>query len=124
MSAVLLPLLFAILPAQTEPKPSPFARWEKAIAAIEERDRKRPPADGTVFFCGSSSIVLWKLEKSFPDRKVSNRGFGGSMIADSTHFAARLILPYRPSAVVFYAGDNDLARGREPEQVADDFRAS
>lgn len=118
-----LPLLFlAHQAAPTPTKPSPFARWESAIAAIEKRDKKNPPPDGAVIFCGSSSIVRWKLDQSFPDRKVVNHGFGGSMVADSTHFAPRLIHPFRPSAIVFYAGDNDLARGRTPEQVADDFR--
>lgn len=107
-------------PAKEKASPS---RWEKTIAGIEKRDQVKPPADGSVFFCGSSSIVLWKLDQSFPDRKVSNRGFGGSQIADSTHFAARLILPHKPSAIVFYAGDNDIGSGKSPERVRDDFRA-
>ena len=46
----------------------------------------------SIFFCGSSSIVGWDLVKSFPDLPVSKRGFGGSQIADSTHFAPRIIL--------------------------------
>jgi lysophospholipase L1-like esterase len=103
-------------------KQSP-ARWEKAIAAIEKRDRAKPPAEGSIFFCGSSTIVLWDLAKSFPKLPAVNRGFGGSQIADSTHFAPRIILPYKPSTIVFYAGDNDLAAGKTPEQVRDDFRA-
>lgn len=102
---------------------SPSERWEKSIAAIEKADKARPPAKGGVFFCGSSSIVRWDLKKSFPDLPAYNRGFGGSQIADSTHFAPRLVLPYEPRAVVFYAGDNDLAGGKEPEKVRDDFMA-
>ena len=54
---------------------------------------------------------------------VLNRGFGGSQIADSVHFAERIIVPYRPRTIVFYAGDNDLASGKTPEQVLADFKA-
>src|SRR4051794_21682355 len=102
---------------------SPFERWEKAIAAMEKADKDRPPPEGGIFFCGSSSIVRWDLKKSFPNLPVANRGFGGSQIADSTHFAPRIILPYKPKTIVFYAGDNDLASGKSPEAARDDFVA-
>lgn len=51
------------------------------------------------------------------------RGFGGSQIVDSTHFADRIIFPYRPSLIVLYAGDNDLAAGKSPRRVLLDFEA-
>ena len=117
----MLALLLLVCDA-APPANSPY-RWEPAIRAIEKRDEKSPPPDGAVFFCGSSSIVLWDLPKAFPSLPTAKRGFGGSKIADSTFFADRLVLPYRPSAIVFYAGDNDLAGGLTPERVRDDFRA-
>jgi lysophospholipase L1-like esterase len=101
----------------------PFARWEKNIAAIEKRLQANPPKPGAVFFAGSSSIVQWDLKKWFPGSDHVNVGFGGSVIADSTHFAPRILTPHKPGTVVFYAGDNDVARGRSPEQVLADFRA-
>jgi lysophospholipase L1-like esterase len=52
-----------------------------------------------------------------------NVGFGGSVINDSTHFAGRIVAPFKPSAIVFYAGDNDIGAGGRAEQVASDFRA-
>jgi lysophospholipase L1-like esterase len=52
----------------------------------------------------------------------TNVGFGGSEIRDCTHFAPRLIAPYHPRAIVFYAGDNDIASGRKAEQVLADFK--
>jgi len=54
---------------------------------------------------------------------VINRGFGGSEIADSTFFVDRIVIPYRPKMVVLYAGDNDLAGGRTPQQVFQDYKA-
>jgi lysophospholipase L1-like esterase len=100
-----------------------FARWEKAIAAFEERDRDDPPPQHAVLFAGSSSIVRWDTQRAFPGIATINRGFGGSVIADSTHFADRIIVKAQPRTVVFYAGDNDLSRGRSPAQVRDDFRS-
>ncbi len=93
------------------------------MAAFEKEDAKSPPPKGAVLFVGSSSIRLWKLEPSFPNHAVINRGFGGSQIADSAHFADRLVLKHEPETIVFYAGDNDLAKGKSPEQVAKDFQA-
>jgi lysophospholipase L1-like esterase len=105
--------------AEADPK-----RWEKDIAAFEAMDRKNPPQKGGVLFVGSSSIRFWtNIAQDFPNLKVISRGFGGSHLPDTTYFAERIIFPYEPSKIVLYAGDNDIARGRSPEQVAADFRA-
>ncbi len=108
-------------PATRPAKPHAF---ENEIAAFERADRKKmPPADATLFI-GSSSIRFWTtLATDFPEFPTMNRGFGGSRIADSTFFADRIIFPYHPRRIVFYAGDNDLAGGMSPEQVETDFKA-
>jgi lysophospholipase L1-like esterase len=104
--------------------PAPGAKWEKAIRAFEASDKESPPPAGAVLFVGSSSIRFWKsLSKDFPHYNVINRGFGGSEIADSTYFADRIVIPYRPSAIILHAGSNDLSGGKTPRQVYDDFRA-
>jgi cephalosporin-C deacetylase-like acetyl esterase/lysophospholipase L1-like esterase len=98
------------------------ARWEKQIAAFEQKDRTSPPPKNAILFVGSSSIRLWDLGKSFPGLAVINRGFGGSQLADSVYYAPRIVLKYAPRMVILYAGDNDIAAGKRPEQVAQDFR--
>jgi lysophospholipase L1-like esterase len=104
--------------------PSPGAKWEKAIRAFEAVDKRSPPPAGAVLFIGSSSIRFWKsLPQDFPQYNVINRGFGGSHIADSTYFADRIVIPYRPSAIILHAGANDLSAGKTPQQVYADFRA-
>ncbi len=95
-----------------------FSRWEKSIAAFEKQ--KNVPRGG-VLFVGSSSIRGWDLKESFPEFTTINRGFGGSQVADSVHFADRLIFPYRPKVVVLYAGDNDISKGKTPQRVFTDF---
>jgi lysophospholipase L1-like esterase len=99
-----------------------FAKWEKEIAAYEAADRTAPPPKGAILFVGASTVRRWKtLAEDFPDHKVINRGFGGSEIVDSTHFADRIIFPYEPRQVFLRAGGNDIHAGRLPEQVAADF---
>jgi hypothetical protein len=108
--------------SRADDKPD-FSRWEKDIAAFEMKDKESPPPKGAVLFAGSSSIRLWDLKKSFPTLEAINRGFGGSQIADTTHFAPRIILKTEPRIIVLYAGDNDLAAGKKPDQVSKDFQA-
>lgn len=98
--------------------------WEKAIVRFEERDKKEGmPAPDGILFVGSSSIVGWKtLKEDFPGLTVINRGFGGSQIQDSTYYANRIIFPYKPRTIVFYAGDNDIAANLTLEQVLGNFQ--
>src|SRR5262249_18741683 len=102
-------LAFAV-PRVAEQIPAPqktdFDRWEKGIAAFEQQDKDKPPPKNAILFVGSSSIRLWDVAKSFPGMEVINRGFGGSQLADSVHFAPRLVLKHEPRTVVLYAGDN------------------
>lgn len=99
-------------------------RWEKDIAAFEKSDAANPPPKGGIVFVGSSSIRMWKtLAQDFPKHNVINRGFGGSQTSDSVHFADRIVIPYEPRMIVFYAGANDISAKKTPEKVAADFRA-
>ena len=101
-------------------------RWAPAIAAFEAQDREQPPQPGGAMFLGSSSIRFWDLERwfpasRFPGLRATNRGFGGSQIADSLRYLDRIVWPHRPSTIVFYAGDNDIAAGKSAQAVAADF---
>ena len=102
---------------------TPAEKWEKDMLAFEAADKTNMPPEGAVLFIGSSTIRLWKtLATDFPEYKVINRGFGGSQIADSVYFADRIVIPYKPRMIVFYAGGNDINAGKTPEQVANDFK--
>mgnify|MGYP002635235480 CR=1 FL=1 len=111
-------------PPLPPPSAADVAKWEKAIAAFEKADASKPPPKDGILFIGSSSIRGWKtLTRDFPDQPVYNRGFGGSQIADSRHFADRIVLPYRPRQIVMFAGSNDLNAGKSPAQVLADYIA-
>jgi len=99
--------------------------WEAQISAYEKADRLNPPKPGVIVFTGSSSIRIWDtLADDMKPLDVINRGFGGSRIAEVNHYASRIVLPYRPRAVVLYAGDNDLSAPwfKTPEQGSGDFK--
>jgi lysophospholipase L1-like esterase len=116
----MLPVILSVMliqPADAER----FAKWEKEIAGVEKKLAGAKP--GGVLFYGSSSIRLWDLSKSFPGKGYLNAGFGGSEIRDCTHFVPKLVTPIQPKTIVFYAGDNDIASGRKPEQLLADFKA-
>lgn len=102
----------------------PPQSWQSDIDRLVADDSAHPPPQHGVLFVGSSSIRMWTtLAADFPGVPVIDRGFGGSTIADSTYYANRIVVPYRPRLIVMYAGDNDIAEGRAPQQVADDFKA-
>jgi lysophospholipase L1-like esterase len=93
------------------------------MAEFARIDASSPSSDGSVLFVGSSSIRLWKtLEEDFPGVSPVNRGFGGSHISDSIVHFDRLVAPHNPRMIVLYAGTNDIASGKSPEEVAADFR--
>lgn len=118
-------LLAACAPQRPAAAPAPAepGRWEADVQRFQAEDRANPPAPGGVLFVGSSSIRLWNtLQRDFPSVRTLNRGFGGSEMADAVALADRIILPYRPSMVVVYAGDNDLAAGKTPERVLADYQ--
>lgn len=115
-------LCLGLLPMFVRADEKSPARWEKSIGEIEQRIVAGKSAPGAVLFVGSSSIRLWKLDDSFPDMVTANHGFGGSFLSDSVHFFDRIVVPVKPTAVVVYAGDNDIASGKTPETVYADFQ--
>lgn len=103
-------------------RPPPPQSWQAEIDRLVADDSAQPPPRHGVLFVGSSSIRMWTtLAADFPGVPVINRGFGGSAIADSTYYADRIVIPYRPRLIVMYAGDNDIAEGHSPRQVLDEF---
>lgn len=101
------------------------ARWKDSFDEFAAIDKAHAPVQGGIVFVGSSSIRLWDgLESQFGDSgtTIVKRGFGGSRLSDCARYVARLVLPYKPSKVIVYAGDNDLSEGATPDDVAESFR--
>lgn len=80
------------------------------IQHFKSLDSAHFPADHSILFVGSSSIRKWTdVQDYFPKEKVINRGFGGSELSDLIRYVNMIIIPYHPSEIIIYAGENDLA---------------
>jgi lysophospholipase L1-like esterase len=117
-AAVSLASVLAVrLAAQTAEK------WDAAIQKFEDRDKVSPPPTNGIVFVGASSIVRWNLPEYFPElgAKAINRGFGGSQSVDSVRYVDRIVVPYHPRIVVYYAGDNDVEANVPASEIAHQF---
>jgi lysophospholipase L1-like esterase len=94
------------------------------VAKFATSDRDHRPPKRPIVFVGSSSIRLWDtLQRDMAPLPVLNRGFGGTRLSSVAYFVDRVVIQYRPRAVVLYAGDNDLDGGGSPDDVVRDFTA-
>ena len=98
-------------------------RWDPAIQKFEEGDKVSPPPQNGALFIGASSIVRWNLPEYFPElgAKAINRGFGGSQSVDAVRYVDRIVVPYHPRVVVYYAGDNDVEANIPAQEIAHQF---
>jgi len=115
---VLIVLAGLAISAAAQVAPADPNRWEPEIQKFEAEDKAKGLVKGGNVFIGASSIARWtNLAESFPDRKVVNRGFGGSEMAHAAQYASRVVVPHAPRVVVLYSGENDLNRGVSPQTV-------
>lgn len=106
-----------ILLAQDLPDP---ARFEEAIQQFEMQDKQNPPPRGGIVLTGSSSITRWndRAVKDLAPLTVIPRGFGGSVMNDVLYYLDRIVLKYKPRAVLIYEGDNDTDVSRSIPKTA------
>jgi lysophospholipase L1-like esterase len=121
----LLGLLFACGKTQTSTVRTSLLEYSLAgeVDRFVAADRAAPPAPCQVLFVGSSSFVEWRknLAADMAPIPVINRGFGGSHIEYVNRWFDEIVAPYRPRAIVFYAGDNDIDAGKPATRVVADF---
>jgi len=96
-------------------------RLANEVAALEADLRASPPAPAGILFYGSSTMVAWRegqlLQRQMTPLPVLSTGFGGSTAEEALYYYSRLVLPAKPSILVYYEGDNDLASGYTPAEV-------
>lgn len=97
--------------------------FEGEIEVLERKVRGLTNQDGLVVFYGSSSFRLWDtLKEDMAPLNALNLGFGGSSFSWCIYYFDRLFQHLKPSHVVIYVGDNDLANGLKPRQVLKKFQ--
>jgi len=96
--------------------------FENEIRNYEKQDSIALPKKGQILFIGSSSFRIWKtFSTDLAGISAINRGFGGSTMTDALYYFDRMVVKYAPSTVVVYEGDNDLAKGKSPEELAKEY---
>ncbi|NOY59434.1 MAG: hypothetical protein GXO75_10990 [Calditrichaeota bacterium] len=112
--------IMPLMAQQTDPDPN---RFLKEIDSFRQWDAKNAVPERPVLFIGSSSIRKWKTHNFFPDLPLVNRGFGGAHISDMLYFIQDIALKYqKPSCIIFYCGDNDIAGGKSPQRILSDYK--
>ncbi len=98
----------------------PFAN---EVKQYQRQDSLNFPKPGGVLFIGSSSIRRWTdMERRFPGVPIINRGLGGTEIWQwVSYYVPYVVTPYKPGKICIYVGDNDLAKGKSAQYVADQF---
>src|SRR5262249_31951478 len=80
-------------------------------------------ADGPVVFVGSSIVRRWtNLTAQMAPLPVVNRGFDGAVTPDMLRVLDALVVPARPSVIVYYCGSNDVSAGEPAPAIADRIR--
>ena len=96
-------------------------RFADQVATLETSLRQTPPEPGGILFYGSSTMVHWRaddlLQRQMAPLPVLSTGFGGSTADEALYYYGRLVLPVRPSILVYYEGDNDLGLGYTAAEV-------
>jgi len=98
----------------------PFA---DEIRAFKHQDSLHFPSKNGILFIGSSSIRKWTdLESRFADKPIIRRGVGGSELWQLVdYYTPYILFAYHPRKIFIYAGENDIASGKSPQFVADEF---
>ena len=110
-------------PPELRDGPAPVTGPQRFSAQIAAFDAVSP-VPCPIVLVGSSSARFWRtVSWDLAPPTVINRGFGGSQIADVNYYFDQTVGRYRPRAILFYAGDNDINAHRTADQVVADFQA-
>jgi len=109
---------------QAAPAQSSVAEIDKWEVAVKRRLEGVSPTPGAIICIGSSQIWGWKTVSSdLAPLTVYNLGIGGSTMKEAADlFVKRLVIPFKPRAVILYEGSNDIVRGVTPDEFVEHFK--
>lgn len=91
---------------------------ERAVVAIEQKNKSQPPQPGGIMFLGDSVFKNWDVNKSFPGSNVARHGIAALSLKELRDVAARIVIPAWPSTVVVQVGTLDVDRNVSIGQCA------
>ena len=75
----------------------------------------------TILF-GSSTFKDWNnANQDLSISNLSNLGFGGSTLVSCRTYFNRIVVPFNPDTMIFYAGDNDIGSGTTADELLSEF---
>lgn len=115
-------LILCVSASADSKKPAALLKWESAVA---KKLKENSPPVGSIICIGSSQMAKWKtIDYDLSPLKTYNLAIGGSRMKHAAElFIPKLVLPFKPRAVIFYEGSNDLAANLTPEEVLSDFES-
>lgn len=95
------------------------AHWMNPYRYKDELDRLygKQITCGRVVFYGSSTFVKWQNIHRDIAYPLENNSFGGSTADEALFHYQRLVTDYKPTAMVWYFGDNDFVCGYSVDEV-------
>ena len=124
----ILTCVFAFSPATraADPPKAALAADPAKWATLVAKKLKEPTPQPSAIICiGSSHMANWKtLEADLAPLTIYNMGIGGSRMQHASElFVPKLVIPFKPRAVVLYEGSNDINAGVTPGEVLSQFQA-
>jgi lysophospholipase L1-like esterase len=86
--------------------------------ADNEKLKAQPAEPGRVVFLGDSITDGWKLATYFPGKPYVNRGISGQVTSQLLVRMMEDVINLKPSALMIFAGTNDIARNNGPQTLA------
>jgi len=99
------------------------ARYAADIQRFLDNDKTNPPPKDGIEFIGSSIFRNWTtVAEDMAPLPAFNRAFGGSRTTDVNAYIEKIVLPYKPSIIVYYCGSNDVLDGASGQEIFANFR--
>ncbi len=96
--------------------------YEADVRELEINLHNKELENKKIVLYGSSTFKDWNnahLDLSL--NNLSNLGFGGSTLVSCRTYFNRIVVPYSPDTMLFYAGDNDIGSGISAEELLNEF---
>ena len=111
-------VVFLVLSSQNQLFSQDPMRLQAEVNQLDSMTYAIEEVNELVVLTGSSSIRKWdSIAGYFPEHQIINTGFGGSQMSDLLFYIDPLILKYNPYKVFIYEGDNDIAWGKNVEDI-------
>jgi lysophospholipase L1-like esterase len=100
-----------------------FGGWQWVLARQPLPGASNREGACVLWFVGSSTMSRWSsLQADLQPWIALNRGMGGATMAEINLHIAHDQAKQAPQAIVYYAGENDLAFGRSVDETLADLR--